>query len=72
MSAAPKPSPDTSSGGICWPHTNCLTDDVRTLYEVLVILRDGAAATDDARAAEAYGLIADVVHIILSRQISRN
>jgi hypothetical protein len=72
MSAAPQPAADTSSGGICWPHTNCLTDDVRTLYEVLVILRDGAAATDDARAAEAYGLIADVVHIILSRQISRN
>jgi hypothetical protein len=72
MSAAPQPAPDTSSGGICWPQTNRLSDDVRTLYEVLVMLRDGAAATDDARAAEAYGLIADVVHIILGRQISRN
>jgi hypothetical protein len=72
MSAAPQPAPDNSSAGICWPLTNRLTDDVRTLYEVLVMLHDGALATEDARVAEAYGLVADVVRIILTRQISRN
>ena len=51
----------------CWPPTNSLTDDVRTLYGVLVMLRDGAAATDEASATEAFGLIADVVRIILRR-----
>jgi hypothetical protein len=42
------------------------------LYDVLVMLRDGAEATDEASAAEAFGLIADVVRIILKRQSSRN
>ena len=72
MSAAPQPAPDTTSDSICWPRSNRLTDDVRALYDVLVMLRDGSAAVADARSAEAYGLIADVVRIILKRQSSRN
>ena len=71
MSAAPQPASENSDC-ICWPPSKRLTDDVRMLYDVLMMLRDGATASDDAGAAEAFGLIADVVRIILRRQSSRN